>query len=108
MTEPEFLKQADATLSAIEDAAEHLADALDIEISRSGNVLTLELADASKIIVNSQTPMRELWVAARSGGYHYAWLDGAWRNTRDGTELFSALSELLTQQSGAQVTLQSP
>jgi len=105
MTETEFLKQADATLNAIEDAVERFADELDIEISRSDRVLTLTLADASKLIINSQTPMRELWVAARSGGYHYAWSAGQWRNTRDGSELFAALSRLLTEQSGSSVTL---
>ena len=49
--------------------------------------------------------MRELWVAARSGGFHYRQKDGKWLNTRDGSELFTALSEIVTAQGGAPVVL---
>src|SRR5438128_2099111 len=99
MTETEFLKLAEATLSAIEAALERTSTThdLDVECSRSGNVLEIEFIDnGSKIIVNSQTPMREIWVAAKSGGFHYK-RDGAqWRNTRDGSELFAALSQVVS------------
>ena len=108
MSESEFLAQAEATLTAIEAALDRLndADLLDVECSRSGNVLEIEFIDnGSKIIVNSQAPMRELWVAARAGGFHYKQQDGKWLNTRDGTELFAALSELASGQAGSTVTL---
>ena len=108
MGESEFLAQAEATLSAIEAALDRLndEDVLDVECSRSGNVLEIEFIDnGSKIIVNSQAPMRELWVAARSGGFHYKQKDGLWLNTRDGSELFAALSEMASAQSGAPVVL---
>lgn len=103
MGESEFLAQAEATLSAIEAALDRLndEDVLDVECSRSGNVLEIEFIDnGSKIIVNSQAPMQELWVAARSGGFHYKQKDGKWLNTRDGSELFAALSEMASAQSG--------
>ena len=108
MGESEFLAQAEATLNAIEAALDRLNDddMVDVECSRSGNVLEIEFVDnGSKIIVNSQAPMQELWVAARSGGYHYKQIDGQWRNTRDNTELFTALSEMVTTQGGAPVVL---
>ena len=101
--ESDFLQAAERTLAAIEAAVE--ACGADIETSRTGNVLTLELRDGSKIIVNSQAPMRQIWVAARSGGHHYEWKEGAWRDTRDGTELFSALSRMASAQSGDDVLL---
>jgi CyaY protein len=44
-------------------------------------------------------------VAARSGGFHYKRVDGQWRNTRDGSELFAALSQVASEQGGAQVTI---
>ncbi|TWI60773.1 CyaY protein [Pseudoduganella lurida] len=104
MTETEFLDLADSTLNAIEAALDRLNDAdhLDVECSRSGNVLEIEfLHNSSKVIVNSQAAMQELWVAARSGGFHYRYLDGQWINTRDGgSELFDALSQIATEQSG--------
>lgn len=103
MTESEFLELAEQTLDAIEAAVE--ATPIDVEIERSGNVLTLELADGSRIVVNSQTPMRQIWVAARSGGFHYEWRDAAWRDTREGTELFAALSRILSGQGGEPVLL---
>jgi CyaY protein len=103
MNESEFTAAAERTLAAIEAAVE--ACGADIEAVRSGNVLTLELADGSKVVVNSQTPTRQIWVAARSGGFHYEWRDGAWRDTRDGAELFAALSRIVSAQGGEAVLL---
>jgi CyaY protein len=108
MGESEFLAQAEATLDAIEAALDQLNDddMLDVECSRSGNVLEIEFIDnGSKIIVNSQAAMRELWVAARSGGFHYRQQDGKWLNTRDGSELLASLSEMVSAQGGAPVRL---
>ncbi|MGK5076847.1 iron donor protein CyaY [Janthinobacterium sp. HLX7-2] len=108
MSESEFLALAEATLTGIEAALDRLndADVLDVECSRSGNVLEIEFIDnGTKIIVNSQAPMREMWVAARSGGFHYKRVGDEWINTRDGSELFAALSTMASEQSGAAVVL---
>jgi CyaY protein len=103
MTESEFNELAEATLDAIEAAIE--ATGADIEATRSGNVLTLELGDGSKVVINSQAPTRQIWVAARSGGFHYARQGELWRDTRDGSELFSALSRIVSAQGGEAVVL---
>jgi CyaY protein len=103
MTESDFLALAEQTLASIERAVE--AVDLDIEAERSGGVLTLELADAGRIVVNLQAPMRQIWVAARGGGFHFGWSDGAWRDTRDGRELFAALSAIVSAQGGTAVLL---
>ncbi len=108
MTETEFLDLAEAVLDHIEAAIEAAGEAadVDVECSRSGNVLEIEFVDhGSKIIVNTQAPMQEIWVAARSGGFHYRFSDGQWRNTRDGSELYAALSALASAQGGAPLTL---
>ena len=108
MTESEFLRLADGVLTSIETALEHITQTtdLDIECSRSGNVLEIELIDnQSKIIVNSQAPMQEMWVAAKSGGFHYKRIDDDWINTRDGSELFAALSTMLSQQAGTPIAI---
>jgi CyaY protein len=94
MTETEFLQRSEETLTAIEAAVEQTS--LDVEVERAGNVLTLELDNGAKIVVNSQAPMQQIWVAAKTGGQHFAWQDGAWRDTRDGTELFASLSRILS------------
>ena len=99
----DFIAAAERTLAAIEEAVERCG--ADLEAVRSGNVLTIELADCSKVIVNSQAPMRQIWVAAKSGGFHYERQEGAWRDTRDGSELFAALSRIVSAQGGAAVLL---
>lgn len=108
MTESEFLVLAETTLNDIERTLESAAEAadLDIECSRAGNVLEIELIDTgAKIIVNSQAPMQEIWVAARSGGFHYKRHDGCWIDTRSGEELFVALGRVVSQQAGCVIQL---
>lgn len=105
MTESEFLQLADDTLDRIEVAVE--ATGADIEVARSGNVLTLEFGDGAKVIINSQAPARQMWIAARSGGFHYGWRDAGWYDTRDGSELFAALSRIVSDQAGQPVLLRA-
>ena len=111
MTESEFLALADSALNAIEAALEQATDDtdLDVECSRSGNVLEIECIDnGSKIIVNSQAPMQELWLAAKSGGYHFKYDGKQWLSARDGSELYATLSASVTEQAGFPVTLSAP
>jgi CyaY protein len=108
MTDSEFLALAEATLDNIESALEQVANDtdVDIECSRSGNVLEIEFADnGSKIIVNSQAPMKEMWIAARSGGFHYRREQDHWVNTRDGSEFYTALSQMVSEQAGIPLVL---
>ncbi len=108
MSETEFLDLAESTLDRIEEAFDRLndEDVIDVECKRSGNVLEVEFIDnGSKLIINSQAPMQELWVAAKAGGYHYKRIGGQWINTRDGSEMFAAVSALASAQGGATVSL---
>ena len=100
MTESDFHSAVDAVLARIEAAVE-ASDALDCDLEEG--VLTVLCPDASRIIVNRQTPNREIWVAARSGGFHFALREGAWRDTRSGDELFASLSRVIAAQSGESV-----
>lgn len=109
MTESEFLALAEATLDSIEAALERASTVteLDVECSRTGNVLEIEFIDnGSKIIVNSQAPMQEIWVAARSGGFHYKREEERWIDTRDKSELFAALSRMASEQGGIPLKLE--
>ena len=109
MTESEFLSLADTTLSRIEGALEEVTQStdLDIECSRNGNVLEIEFIDnGTKVIVNSQAPLQEMWVAAKSGGFHYRRDADRWVNTRDGSELYAALSGMLSEQGNADILIQ--
>jgi len=108
MTESEYLVLAEAVLNDIEIRLEQIADSsdVDIECSRSGNVLEIEFIDTdSKIIVNTQAPMQEIWMAARSGGFHYRFNGQQWLDTRDGSELYAALSKVASLQAGSTIIL---
>ncbi|HEU5176744.1 MAG TPA: iron donor protein CyaY [Burkholderiales bacterium] len=104
MNETDFEAQAGATLEALERALENCGEDLDFEL-KAGGILEIEFDDGSKIIVNRHAAAREIWVAARSGGFHYRWDGQAWRNTRDGSELLAALSGLISAQLGRGVRL---
>jgi len=103
MTETEFLRLVDDTLSQIEDAFENAGQAgdVDVECSRSGSLLEIEfLQNKTKIIINSQAAISELWVAAKSGGFHYRHDGQQWRNTRDNSELMAVLRDIARSQGG--------
>lgn len=103
MTESEFNERADAVLRELELTVDSVE--AQIDCSRSGSVLTLELDNDTKVIVNTQAAMRQIWVAARSGGHHFSYDGRSWRDTRDGTELFAALSRIVSAQGGRPVLL---
>jgi len=100
MTESDFHRAVDAAFARIEASVE-AEDRLEADLE--GGVLTITCPDASRIIVNRQTPNREIWVAARSGGFHFASREGAWRDTRSGEELYASLARLIEQQASVRV-----
>jgi CyaY protein len=106
MTESEFNTLAEATLERISRALEDCAADCDWELKGEG-VLELEFADGSRIIVNRHSAAREIWVAARSGGYHFRHDGARWIDTRSGDELFASLSRYTSEQSGAPVVLRA-
>jgi CyaY protein len=104
MEEREFEARAEAALQRIERALEASGVDADWEL-KDGGVLEIEFGDRSKIIVNRHGAAREVWVAARAGGFHFRWDGACWRDSRDGSELFAALSRLVSAQSGRAVIL---
>ena len=101
MTENEFNELADAVFNRIEQAID--ASGADIECNLNGPVLELEFDDGSQIIINRHGPNQEIWLAAKSGGFHYAYQGGQWVSKRDGGELFGKLAELVQLGSGGTV-----
>lgn len=104
MDERQFEALAGEALRSIERALEQSGVDADVEL-KEGGVLELEFANGSKIIVNRHGAAREIWVAARAGGFHFRWDGAAWKDTRNGAELFAALSKLVSAQSGTGVIL---
>ena len=102
MTDLEFLDRAESLLQALESQCDLFNDRSDVDIDnqRVGGMVTLTFANRSQIIVNLQKPLQEMWLAARSGGYHYRWVDGTWQDTKGQGEFFAALSRDASAQAG--------
>ena len=106
MDEAGFNALADAELERLEGLLDACGADFDYEV-KPGGVLELEFDNGSKIIVNRHAVAKEMWVAARSGGFHFRWDGSAWRDTRTGGELMAALSDLVSAQSGTKVDLRN-
>jgi len=104
MEDKEFNALAEQTLSRIEEALERSGADLDFEL-QAGGILEIEFANGSKIIVNRHAIAKEIWVAARSGGFHFHWQNQQWIDTRDGSELFAKLTILASEQAGQAISL---
>ena len=102
MNESEFHGAVDAVLARVEAALER-EEALEVDLE--SGILTITCPDGTRIIVNRQTPNREIWVAARSGGFHFRFAGGEWRDTRSSDELFASLERVIRAQSGVEAHL---
>lgn len=102
LSDAEYQRLPGQVLAAIEAATDRWlqADVIDIDSQRTGGLLELVFPDDSRIVVNTQPPLQELWLAARAGGYHYRHVAGRWLDTRDGSEFFTALSKHASTQGG--------
>ena len=109
MTDAEYHRLATAVLSRVETTLDGWLqnDVVDIDSQRTGGLLELTLPAGSKIIINTQPPLQELWLAARAGGYHFKHVDGQWRDTKDGVEFFDRLSREASAQAGTALAFSS-
>ena len=108
----QFHQMGSNLLGSIETALEAADDALDLDLDverQGGNVINIRFKDRSVIVVNTQPPLHEIWVAAKSGGYHYRWAGTLamplWLDTKTGRELLSDLSEFASAQAGQAITI---
>ena len=110
MTDLEYHAKTSAVLAGIEACVDAWLqdDVVDIDTQRTGGLLEMSFPNGSKIVLNTQPPLHEIWLAARSGGFHYKFVDGAWRDTRDGRELFEALSTCATEQAAQPLHFTAP
>lgn len=101
LSDSEFHQKAFAVLAGIEAQIDRWLqeDVIDIDSARTGGLLELSFPGGSKIVINTQPPLHELWLAARSGGYHFRYVDGRWIE-REGREFHALLSEAASAQGG--------
>ncbi len=106
MNESEFNQLAEQTMIAIEEAIDR--SGADIDYDTVSEILNLEFDNGSQIIINKQTPLSQIWVAARSGGYHFDYdadKQGWYLDSDPNQELFACLSRYCSEQAGENVTL---
>ena len=108
MDESEFNQRVDDILEQIEDAIEDTG--ADIDYETAGGILTLSFENDSKIIINRQTPVRQIWVASRQGGFHFVYNENAdqWQLEGAEQELFAALSQYCSEQAGEAIEVSGP
>lgn len=102
LTDSQYDALTSAALGSIEAAADAWLqdDVVDIDTHRTGGLLELSFPNGSKIVVNTQPPLHELWLAGRSGGFHFRFADGRWIDTKDGRDFYATLSECASEQAG--------
>lgn len=110
LSDSEYQRLTQALLASIEADCDRWLqdDVVDIDTQRTGGLLELSLPDGSKLIVNTQPPLQEVWLAARAGGYHFRHVDGRWLDTRDSSEFFDALSRQASAQAGQPLRFRVP
>jgi CyaY protein len=105
LSDADYQRATAGVLASIEATADRWLqqDLIDIDTQRTGGLLELVFPDASRIVINTQPPLQEVWLAARAGGYHYRHVQGRWLDTRDGSEFFDALSRHASAQGGCEL-----
>jgi CyaY protein len=102
MTDPEFMDRAETVLKRVEACCDRINDETDADIDnqRTGGMITMVFSNKSQIVINLQKPLHEIWLAARSGGFHYKFNSNEWRDTKDSSEFFANLSRYASEQAG--------
>ncbi|MCB1998883.1 MAG: iron donor protein CyaY [Burkholderiaceae bacterium] len=110
LSDADYQRLTNAILASIEATVDRWLqdDVIDIDPQRTGGLLELAFPGGSKIIVNTQPPLQELWLAARGGGYHFRHEGGRWVDTKDGTEFFARLSAEASAQGAQPLTFTAP
>lgn len=102
MIDSEFMDRAEILLKAVEASCDRINDATaaDVDNQRTGGMVTLMFSNRSQIVINLQKPLHEVWLAAKSGGYHYKFDGEQWMDTKGQGEFFSNLSRFASEQAG--------
>jgi CyaY protein len=109
LSDSDYHRLSHAVLAGVEAQIDRWLqdDVVDIDGARTGGLLELAFPNGSKIVLNTQPPLQELWLAARSGGYHFHHAGGRWVE-RTGREFFDVLSEAASAQAGKPLRFNPP
>jgi len=109
VTEAQFNQLVDELMFSIEESIDNSGADLDYENTAGMLTITCE-SNGSQIVLSRQPSMGEIWLAARSGGFHFklqSTADGdLWCNTVSGEPLAQMLSQACLAQSEEQVNFE--
>ncbi len=109
MTDTEFMDHAEALLRAVEQQCDRFNDETeaDIDNQRVGGMITLTFPNRTQIVINLQKPLHEVWLASRSGGYHFRFDAGLWQDTKGQGEFWGQLRQDASTQAGLALNFSS-
>jgi len=102
VNESEFNVLAEDLVESLDQALEACGADLDVETSSGLLTITCE-ATGTQIIISRQPAMAQIWMAAKSGGFHFNYDAGVWLCSTTGQTLPDMLSAALSQQCEADV-----
>lgn len=107
MTDTEYHDRADALLRRLEAQADAWLqdDVIDIDTQRAGGLLELSLPNGSKLVINKQPPLHEIWLASKAGGFHFQWHEDRWCDTKSGADFVSVFTREASAQAGRPLSL---
>lgn len=103
MNDSQYNLIADELLLAVEEAIEDCG--VDIDYEGTSGLLTLTFKNGTKIIINKQAPLHEIWVATKFNGHHFSFQDPTWVDKRGGDEFWAFLSNAVSTQADEKITL---
>ncbi len=101
MNDTEFHQLVDQMLEQIEQMIDD--SGADIDYETTGNVMTLDFEDRSQIVINRQEPMHEIWLASKSGGFHFQYTDQQWICSKTGLELLALVRRECEKHAGESI-----
>jgi CyaY protein len=105
MDESRYLRLVGDAFRKIEDALVDV-DPGDIDVDTAGDVLTLTMKNGVRCIVNTQRPVRQIWLAARANAWHFSYDESSARWLADkapNEELFTVLRKVAKEHAGVDV-----
>lgn len=110
MTDLQYQDLAEQAIAAVETSCDRINDDTDADLDsqRTGNMVTLTFSNRSQIVINLQKPLQEIWMAAKAGGFHYKFSNGAWIDTKTGSNFFNQLSRSASEQHGQTLVFGEP
>ncbi len=103
MNDSQYHQMTDDLLIDIEEMLDQCE--VDIDYESASSILTMTFENGSKIIINKQPPLHQLWMATKYNGHHFNFQEGQWIDERTGVEFWSFLDEAASKQAEQPVTL---